>query len=71
MLYKKKKKNYENPRAAAVAITGYQIDAWKFWKLDFEGKPLSLDDYRKKYFKKKQKEDNNTIGDAVESATEI
>lgn len=77
MLNKKKKKNFENPRAAAVAITGYQIDAWKFWKLDFEGKPLSLDDYRKKYFKKKQKEDNNntniatTTGDAIKPATEI
>ena len=57
MIEKKKKKNYENHRVAAIAITGYQIDPWKFWKLDFEGKPLTLDDYRKRYLKKKQKDE--------------
>ena len=70
MIEKKKKKNYENHRAAAIAITGYQIDPWKFWKLDFEGKPLTLNDYRKKYFKKK-KEENLYSTDNAELATEI
>lgn len=63
---KKKKKVFDNPRSAAIAITGYQIDSWKFWKLDFEGKPLTLDDYRKKYFKKKQKMDIITPTEVVE-----
>lgn len=71
MMEKKKKKNYENHRAAAIAITGYQIDPWKFWKLDFEGKPLTLDDYRKKYFKKKQKEDHLNSTDNAEQVAEI
>ena len=71
MIEKKKKKNYENHRAAAIAITGYQIDPWKFWKLDFEGKPLTLDDYRKRYFKKKQKEDNLYPTDNAELKVEI
>jgi hypothetical protein len=69
MTVKKKKKIFENPRSAATTITGYQIDAWKFWKLDFEGKPLTLDDYRKKYLKKKQ--DNVNKADDVELETEI
>lgn len=55
MIERGRKKTFENHRAAAIAITGYQIDPWKFWKLDFEGKPLTLDDYRKQYFKTKQK----------------
>jgi len=71
MTIKKKKKVFENHRAAAIEITGYQIDAWKFWKLDFEGKPLTLDDYRKKYYKKKQKEENSNTTDNDELATEI
>jgi len=67
MIIKKKKKIFENPRSAAIAITGYQIEAWKFWKLDFEGKPLSLDDYRKKYFKKKQREEKNASLEIIET----
>ncbi|RAM58196.1 hypothetical protein DS66_04025 [Mesotoga sp. SC_3PWM13N19] len=54
MIEKGRKKTFKNHRAAAIAITGYQVDPWKFWKLDFEGKPLTLDDYRKQYFKTKQ-----------------
>ena len=68
MTVKKKKKVFENPRSAAVAITGYQIEPWKFWKLDFEGKPLTLDDYRNKYFKKKQKDGDETQIDDAELA---
>ncbi len=71
MIEKKKKKNFENHRAAAIAITGYQIDPWKFWKLDFEGKPLTLDDYRKRYFKKKPKEDNLNSSDNPELVAEV
>lgn len=63
MAKKQNKKNYKSHRAAAIAITGYTVDSWKFWKLDFEGKALTLDDYRNKYFKKKQKEksSNHTV----------
>jgi hypothetical protein len=71
MIEKKKKKSYESHRAAAIAITGYQIDPWKFWKLDFEGKPLTLDDYRKKYLKKKQKEGNTNSDGSAELVAEI
>lgn len=60
MTLKKRKKNFDSHRAAAIAITGYQVDAWKFWRLDFEGKPLTLDDYRQKYFKRKKKENAET-----------
>lgn len=61
MVVKRKKKVFDSQRSAALAITGYQVDSWKFWRLDFEGKPLILDDYRHKYFKKKQKEKNIII----------
>lgn len=71
MVIKRKKKSFKNPRSAAIAITGYQIDPWKFWKLDFEGKPLTLDDYRKKYFKKKQKEENKYSEDDTNITKEI
>ncbi len=70
MIEKKRKKNYENHRVAAIAVTGYQVDSWKFWKLDFEGKPLTLDDYRDKYFKQKQKEEKLNIIDNVETVNE-
>lgn len=71
MMDKKKKKIYQNHRAAATAITGYKVDPWNFWKLDFEGKPLTLDDYRSRYFKKKQKEENKDPKENVEINEEL
>ncbi len=58
MVLKGKKKTFDSPRLAAIAVTGYSIDAWKFWQLDFEGKPKNLEFYKRKYkklnFKKKE-----------------
>lgn len=48
-------RNFISPHLAIAELVGYKIDPWRLWRLDFEGKPQYLDDYRKLFLKKKRK----------------